>query len=120
MAEQLQAINNVHESAITTKSSFLAGLANEMKSIVHGSMSCSLIIRGCWYLRNPTASMVMSMLNDTDIQPNQGTYLARLDRAVDRLTNLVREAQYYFEVESQKCTTDCMYLFNLFLFNALY
>ena len=50
----------------------------------------------------------MSMLNDTDIQPNQGTYLARLDRVVDRLTNLVREAQYYFEVESQKSTTDGM------------
>ena len=38
MAEQLQAINNVHENAITAKSSFLGGLAYEMKSIVHGSM----------------------------------------------------------------------------------
>ena len=45
MAEQLQVINNIHESAITTKSSFLAGLAYEMKSIVHGSMSfVSLLI----------------------------------------------------------------------------
>lgn len=54
----------------------------------------------------------MSMLNDTDLQPNQVTYLARLDRAVDRLTNLVREAQYYFEVESLSntdCTTSLFY-----------
>lgn len=37
VAEQLQALNSISEAAITTKSSFLAGLANEMKSIVHGS-----------------------------------------------------------------------------------
>ena len=61
----------------------------------------------------------MSMLNDTDIQPNQGTYIARLDRAVDRLTNLVREAQYYFEVESQRSITDCMFSMFILLVSSI-
>lgn len=104
LAEQLQVINNLNEAAINTKSSFLAGLANEMKAIVHGSMFYLLVrVR----LIVSKASMLMSLLNDTDIQPNQSAYLGKLDRAVDRLTNLVREAQYYFEVESQKTPVDC-------------
>ncbi len=37
VAEQLQVLNDLKDSVISAKSSFLAGLANEMKVIVHGS-----------------------------------------------------------------------------------
>lgn len=50
VAEQQQVLNDLKDSVISAKSSFLAGLANEMKAIVHGStqiimsMLCCILI----------------------------------------------------------------------------
>lgn len=49
-SEQLQALNNISEVAITTKSAFLSGLANEMKSIVHGSTYFHYFLKSTLYL----------------------------------------------------------------------
>ena len=108
------------------------GLANEMRSIVYNSM-CNAYssymrtrkhnssiyatrirsflnkIRQYSYSYLFTASVVIGLLSDTDIQPLQKVPIKKLKKAILKLTNLIREAQFYSEVESQKASVEGIY-----------
>lgn len=55
------------------------------------------------------AGALVNILSDTDVQPNQSIYLSKLEKTIERLSDLVGDAQLYYEIELQSASIEGWY-----------